>query len=318
MEPETAPANGGVDLTAEPPAAPESETTIEDPTESVARAAAELAPVTPGHVTAPSAAGPPATGAPSRVLGYLLAGAAGIALTLAVLVGTGTVAVGGTATPSPTPEPTFAMADATVGVATAPVTIEVWADYQCPYCGAFTHGVEPSLLREYAATGTALVRFRDFAFLGQESIDAAVAAHCADRQGRFWRYHDLLFASQQGENQGGFSKNRLEQLAGFAGLDPTAFSTCLDDPAVVKEVAAETEEGRSFGVVSTPTLRIVGPGGARILQGISAPDAIAGAIAQAAAPIPPGSPGASPSLHPTANPAQSPAGSPGPSGPTAP
>ncbi len=252
---------------------------------------AEAAPVMPVPSAAVVRSG---SGGPIRAAGYLLAAVGGIALTLAVLVGSGSLSIGSPPpTPSPTPEPTFAMTGATVGVATAPVTIEIWADYQCPYCGIFTHGIEPTLLREYAAGGLAVVRFRDFAFLGQESIDAAVAARCADRQGRFWRYHDLLFASQRGENQGAFSSAVLGQLAAFAGLDQAVFSACLADPAVASEVAAETEEGRAVGVASTPTLRFVGPGGTRLLKGISTPDAIAEEIARVAAAPPSTSPGSS-------------------------
>ena len=273
---------------------------------------AEGAPVTP--VPAPVVRS--GTAGPIRAAGYLLAAAGGIALTLAVLVGSGSISIG--PTPTPSPEPTFAMSGASVGVASAPVTIEVWADFQCPFCGVFTHGIEPTLLREYAANGSAVVRFRDFAFLGQESIDAAVAARCADRRGRFWRYHDLLFASQQGENQGAFGRQNLVQLAAFAGLDQQAFGTCLDDPDVAGAVTAETTEGRSLGVESTPTLRIVGPGGARFVKGISTPDAIAEAIAKAASPAPSGSPaggGPSPTASPArSGPAQTPSASASPGG----
>ena len=123
-----------------------------------------------------------------------------------------------------------------------------------------------------AVTGKARIDYRDFAFLGQESTDAAVAARCADREGLFWRYHDLLFASQSGENQGAFARDRLLGLATFAGVaDTAAFTACLDDPAVARQVAAETEEGRSYGIDSTPTIRIIGPGPTQLLNGVTDP-----------------------------------------------
>jgi protein-disulfide isomerase len=255
----------------------------------------EPVPVPAIHTGAPNG-----SSSPLRILGYLLAAIAGVVLTLAVLVGSGSVAVG---TPDPTatssPPPTFAMDGSTMGLGSSPVTIEVWADYQCPYCGLMAHGVEPSLTREYAATGEARVDFRDFAFLGQESVDAAVAAQCAGREGLFWRYHDLLFASQSGENQGAFVRDRLIALAKFAGTgDVEAFTACLDDPSVAQAVTTETEEGRGYGVDSTPTLRITGPGPTQFLTGVSDLATIAAAVEKASTPEPSPSPGAGPSSSP--------------------
>lgn len=246
------------------------------------------------------------------VAGYVLAALAGVALTVVAFVGSGIASLG----PSPTPsaESTYAVTGPSVGVASAPVTIEVWADYQCPYCGIFTHGIEPTLLRDYAATGRALVAFRDFAFLGQESIDAAVAARCAGREGRYWTYHDLLYTSQRGENQGAFARQNLDSLATFAGLDKATFDTCLADPAVARDVAAETQAGRGLGIESTPTLRITGPGGTKLVKGITKPEDIAAtiaAVATVAPPTPPGGPTRSGGPGPSGSPGSS--GGPGPS-----
>jgi protein-disulfide isomerase len=255
---------------------------------------------------------PPATAgrgrAPAVALGYLAAAFAG-----ALLLGGSLVAFGGAerAAPSPSPTPPPNVADGpALGSAAAPVTIEVWADYQCPYCRLETIVFGGSMDRTYVLPGLARIIYRDFAFLGPESTDAAVAARCAGRQdpGAYWRYHDLLFASQQGENQGTFARANLLTLAGIAALDPTRFSACLDDPAVAKAVADETAQGRAAGVVSTPTLRVSGPGGTKLLAGFSSSwstisDAIA-AVSTAAPAVSPG-PGASPSA-----PASAPAASP--------
>jgi len=194
---------------------------------------------------------------------------------------------------------TLPISGTSLGLASAPVTIEMWADYQCPYCSAQAHAVEPTIIREQVATGAARMTFRDFAILGQESIDAAVAARCADAQGKFWTYHDLLYASQQGENQGGFVRASLLGLARFAGLDQVAFGTCLDDPAVAKAVAAETAVGVGYGIKSTPTLRISGPGGSVLLVGVKDVKTVVAAIAQVA------KPGASPAAATGPGPADS-------------
>jgi len=244
---------------------------------------------------------PPATARPGRgpavALGYLAAALAG-----ALLLGGSLVAFGGVGRAAPSPSPTLAptptpppnAADGpSLGSAAAPVTIEVWADYQCPYCRLETMVFGGSMERAYVLPGLARIVYRDFAFLGQESTDAAVAARCAGRQdpGAYWRYHDLLFASQQGENQGTFKRDNLLTLAGIAALDATPFTACLDDPAVAKAVADETTEGRALGIESTPTLRVSGPGGTRILPGFSSGwSPIRDAIAAVAVPAPSASP----------------------------
>lgn len=242
-----------------------------------------------------------------RVLPFGLGGIAGAFLVVVLLAGTGSLTLPGAAAASPTPqpptptprptgEPGIVIDGASIGPADAPVTIEIWADYQCPYCGLFAHAFEPALVREYAGAGKARITFRDYAFLGAESFDAAIAARCADRQGRFWRSHDLLFAAQRGENQGAFARANLLQLARIAGLDEPAFTACLDDPSVRTAVVDETTEGGRLGVKSTPTLRIVGAGGAELLVGVSDFPTIAAAVERASAPpsaTP--SPGASPS-----------------------
>ena len=233
-----------------------------------------------------------------RARAAIAAGAGGlVVLVVIAIVATGAFGSGGHAAPSPSPSaaPTFAYGTRSVGIAAAPVTIEIWADFQCPFCGLFSHAVEPSLVREEATTGRAIVTFRDFAFLGQESMDAAVAARCAGSQQQFWRYHDLLFASQRGENQGAFSRDVLLGLARFAGLDSTAFTACLADPAIAAAVRSETQQGRTLGVGSTPTLRIVGPGGSELISGIADAGAIEAAVSRRATIAPSGSPGASPS-----------------------
>ena len=204
-------------------------------------------------------------------LGYLAAAVVG-----ALLLGGSLVAVVGVGravpSPSPTPTPPPNVANGpSLGTSTAPVTIEIWADYQCPFCRLEAMVFGGSMERTYVLPGMARIEYHDFAFLGKESIDAAVAARCAGRQdpGAYWRYHDLLFASQQGENQGAFSRANLVTLGGIASLDATAFTACLDDPAVAKAVADETAQGRALGIASTPTLRITGPDGTQMLTGFS-------------------------------------------------
>ena len=151
-----------------------------------------------------------------------------------------------------------ALADGkTLGASGAPVTIDLWADFQCPFCGTFSQQTEPQLVSTYVATGKAKLVFHDFAFIGQESIDAAVAATCAEQQGKFWPYHDYLYANQGAvENQGAFAPARLLQIAAAVGLDQAAFSACTANSATVQLVNQEHQQGIGAGVTGTPTIFI--------------------------------------------------------------
>jgi len=286
----------------------------------------------PGTDAADTAGGPAAAGGPGsaasrgpsagRVLGYLAAAVLGGALVIGGLAASGTLAIGPgasptpapTATPAPTPTPAALPVDGqTLGRADAAVAVEVWADFQCPYCKLSADAVLPSLVRQYVAPGTVRVVLRDYAMLGRESIDAAVAARCAGRQepAGYWRYHDFLFAFQQGENQGRFVRANLVELAKYAGFAEAAFTACLDDATVGAEVAAETAEGAKLGVQSTPTLRVIGPGGTETLLGFGTWPELAATIERVLKPAPSATPA------PSAAPAASANGSPAPSAPAA-
>lgn len=173
-----------------------------------------------------------------------------------------------------------------LGRSDAPATLDVWEDYQCPGCGLYSTAMEPRLIREYVAPGRLRIVFRDYAFLGQESLDAAAAGRAAGNQGAFWAYHDWLFANQSGENRGAFRREVLVEIARRIGLDVARFERDLDDPATAAAVAAERDAGSSVPVNSTPTLVLNG----RVIEGGLAWETLAAAIDAATAPAPSGSP----------------------------
>jgi protein-disulfide isomerase len=253
----------------------------EAPETSAPPEAAPRAPLPTVHPwSSGTAAVQPSGSGPRRLagLGYLGALALGVVIGAAgIAFATG--AIGG-ATPSPSPVPTGAPsagpseppAGNSIGRPDAPVTVEIWADYQCPFCRLEDLLFGGAVDREYVTPGIVRIVYRDFAFLGQESTDAAVAARCAGAQdpAARLRYHDALYTFQGGENQGRFARANLLQLAEIAGVpSATAFTACLDDPAVAKAVADETKAGRTVGVNSTPTLLLRGPGGERLLAGFN-------------------------------------------------
>ncbi len=152
-----------------------------------------------------------------------------------------------------------------LGKADAPVTLDVWSDYQCPVCGQFAELVEPSLIRTYVADGTLRIVDHDAAFQGarssssyDESVEAAAGARCAADQGLYWQFHNVLFANQVGENQGAFRDERLRAMAARAGVDVVAWDACRATGQQQAVVRTETADAVKLGINATPTMRLNG------------------------------------------------------------
>jgi protein-disulfide isomerase len=160
----------------------------------------------------------------------------------------------------------IALADGrALGKADAPVTLDVWSDYQCPACEQYATLVEPVLIRTYVANGTLRIVDHDAAFQGAksssayaESVEPAAGARCAAEQGRFWPFHDWLFANQVGENEGAFRDERLRAIATAAGLDVVAWDACRATGQQQAAVRAETKQGTDQGINATPTMYLNG------------------------------------------------------------
>jgi cyclophilin family peptidyl-prolyl cis-trans isomerase len=114
------------------------------------------------------------------------------------------------------------------------------------------------LEEKYIKTGQLKLVYRYMAFLGQESQWAAEAAECAAEQGKFWDYHDKLFASQNGENQGAFSQDNLKKFAADLKLDTAKFNQCLDSGKYADKIKQSNDAAGQLGVNSTPTILING------------------------------------------------------------
>lgn len=140
----------------------------------------------------------------------------------------------------------------------APITMIEFGDFQCPYCGRHAATVGPQIDEQYIQSGKVRFGYFNFAFLGQESNWAAEAAECAADQNMFWEYHDKLYGSQSGENQGAFNKDNLKKFAEELGLDTSAFNECLDSGKYTQLIQEESSTASSIGVRSTPTFLING------------------------------------------------------------
>lgn len=113
-------------------------------------------------------------------------------------------------------------------------------------------------MKRYVDAGKVKLVWHDFAWIGQESRAAAQAARCAGRQGKFWQYHDHLFRSQRGENQGQFAPANLRAFAAAVGLDGPQFGSCLEQAPDGSAIQQALQEGRQRGVTATPAFFVNG------------------------------------------------------------
>ncbi len=141
--------------------------------------------------------------------------------------------------------------DPAIGSEDAPVTIVEYSDFSCSFCRRFRNETLNQLLEAYGDQ----IRFvyRDFPILGEGSLYAAEAANCADAQGRFWEFHDFLFA-----NPGTFHNLGLSAIAYRMGLDLNAFQACLDSDDMMTKVQTDFNAAREVGATGTPTFSING------------------------------------------------------------
>lgn len=139
------------------------------------------------------------------------------------------------------------------GPDTAAITIIEFSDFECPYCRKWTLEVLPALKQEYG--DKVRVVYRDFPLYGlhQNAASAAEAANCANEQGKFWPYHDLLFGG--GES---FSPAVYEKYASQISLDAAKFKQCLSENRYQKSVEEDYSYAANLGINSAPTFFING------------------------------------------------------------
>jgi len=161
---------------------------------------------------------------------------------------------------------------AVLGDPQAPITIFIFSDYQCPYCGKFYTESELLIRKNYVDTGKAKIVYKNLAFLGPESTAAANAAECAKDQGKFWAYHDAIFnievkemqTSGNNENTGNLTRDLFRNIASDLKMNVNDFLSCFDSQKYAAEIQSDVQEANSLmDRASTPTIFIKG----KIIQG---------------------------------------------------
>ncbi len=140
--------------------------------------------------------------------------------------------------------------DPSLGPEDAPITIVEFSDFRCPYCGVFHQETFDALMAQYPDQIHFV--YRDFPVVG--GFEAALAAECADEQGAFWGFHNLLFSGE-------YSNLDREAFAAYAeklDLDVEGLLACVDEERYSDEVEADARYASGLGITGTPTFFING------------------------------------------------------------
>jgi protein-disulfide isomerase len=137
-----------------------------------------------------------------------------------------------------------------LGSAQAPVQVIEFGDFQCPYCIK----VFPEVQRLHAEFGEQVaIYFKDMPLpIHAYAEQAAEASHCAEAQGKYWAYHDLLFSGR------GLEEKQLKQYARELKLDEGQFAACLEQGKEAGVVEKSLAEARQLGLTGTPSFFING------------------------------------------------------------
>lgn len=144
----------------------------------------------------------------------------------------------------------------------AKVTIVEFSDFQCPFCKSYIDDTHSKLDAEYIQTGKVKFAYRHYPLtvIHPNAPKAAEASECANDQGKFWEYHDKLFANQEvwSPLAGEEVINSFVEQANQLGMDADQFRSCLDSGKFKQQVDDDLAAGQEVQVDGTPAFFING------------------------------------------------------------
>ena len=143
----------------------------------------------------------------------------------------------------------------------APITLVEFGDYQCHYCNVFFQSIEKDILKNYVDTGKVKIIFKDYNIIGEDSVKASQGAHCANDQGLFWEYHDILYSHWTGENNGWASSENLAIFAQQIGLNVNKWSECMNKGSHSQIILKSNDDARTLELTGTPAFFIINSDG---------------------------------------------------------
>ncbi|MBV9242386.1 MAG: thioredoxin domain-containing protein [Acidobacteria bacterium] len=138
------------------------------------------------------------------------------------------------------------------GPSTAPVTVVMFSDFQCPACSA-THPILKKVLDQYPGKIRFVVRDFPLQELHEKAYQAALAAEAANKQGKFFEYIDILY-----KNQSALDDASLAKYAAQLGLNAAQFELDFKSDATAAQVKKDIADGESYHITGTPTIFING------------------------------------------------------------
>lgn len=133
----------------------------------------------------------------------------------------------------------------------APVTIAVFSDFQCPYCARVSQLLDPVMEKNPDAVR---IVYKHYPLPNHKMArSAALASYAAYKQGKFWEYHDELFA-----NMRSLSPEKFEEIATTLGLDPEQFKKDMSSTAAMQQIQRDMMAAKKVGVRGTPSIYING------------------------------------------------------------
>lgn len=148
-----------------------------------------------------------------------------------------------------------------LGSPSAPATMMVFADVQCPYCAQFETKAFPSIVQRYVKTGRLKVIFQPIAIIGNDSVTGARAVGAAAQQNKMFNYTSLWYNNQGEENTGYVTQDFMTKLANATpGLDTAKWKSDLNSQPVGNLLSQAQSAAQTAGVSSTPTFLVAKKG----------------------------------------------------------
>ena len=213
---------------------------------------------------------PAVTGSRNRLLLLLgaVVAAAVIVVVVIVLVDNGGSSSAGdtvgttTTSGSTTPESVSAFAgvrqvDLELGKATAPNTLYVFEDPQCPYCRQWSVDALPSAVDEFVRTGQVKFELRPIEVIGSDSEPGIRAVYAASQQNKAWNMSEALYQRQGQEQSGWITPGVIAASAREVGADPAAIRKAMPSKTVTAQWAASEQLVQQWGIGGTPTFVLI-------------------------------------------------------------
>jgi protein-disulfide isomerase len=143
--------------------------------------------------------------------------------------------------------------DPGIGPEDAPILIIEFSDYECPFCQKWHAEVWPLIQSKYG--DKVRLVYRDFPLFNMHpnATPAAMAANCANDQGRYWEFHSALFSGQYP-----LSRKSYDAIAADLGLNASTFASCIESEKYKAEIEADYQFAAELGIQSTPTFFVNG------------------------------------------------------------